>query len=382
MARRLLALAGVLLGLCACAVTPGRVPTPVATRVAGVEHLGTVTFATGTSFAGTRFGGISGLAYDAARTRWYALSDDRSQHAPARFYTLTIDMADGRLEPGDVAITAVTTLHDAAGAPFPALSLDPEGIALAPGGATVWISSEGDASTGAAPFVREFGLRDGRQVAALPLAARYLPAAGTGVRPNQAFESLTITPDGRFLVTATENALLQDGPAAGPNAVSLSRVLCYDLARSAAAREVVYVVGRAPAPPGTSASNGLVELLALDGSGTFLALERGFRAGFGAEVRLYEARMQGALDVLGVEALAGGPVPFDVERAVTKRELGDVRRLGVVPDNLEAMALGPALPDGRRLLVLASDDNFNPAQVTQFLAFAIAFEAAPGPRGP
>jgi hypothetical protein len=35
------------------------------------------------------------------------------------------------------------------------------------------------------------------------------------------------------------------------------------------------------------------------------------------------------------------------------------------------MTFGPRLADGRRSLVLLSDDNFNPAQLTLFLAFAV-----------
>jgi hypothetical protein len=35
------------------------------------------------------------------------------------------------------------------------------------------------------------------------------------------------------------------------------------------------------------------------------------------------------------------------------------------------MTFGPELPDGRRTLVLVSDDNFSETQVTQFLAFAV-----------
>ena len=40
-------------------------------------------------------------------------------------------------------------------------------------------------------------------------------------------------------------------------------------------------------------------------------------------------------------------------------------------DNIEGMSWGPMLADGKRSLVLVSDNNFNPAQVTQFLAFEV-----------
>jgi hypothetical protein len=40
-------------------------------------------------------------------------------------------------------------------------------------------------------------------------------------------------------------------------------------------------------------------------------------------------------------------------------------------DNLEAMGLGPELPGGGRALLLASDDNFQSKQRTQFLLFRL-----------
>ncbi|MDX2939877.1 esterase-like activity of phytase family protein [Streptomyces ipomoeae] len=39
-------------------------------------------------------------------------------------------------------------------------------------------------------------------------------------------------------------------------------------------------------------------------------------------------------------------------------------------DNVEGITLGPRLPDGRRTVLLVSDDNFSAVQTTQFLAFA------------
>ena len=42
------------------------------------------------SFKGTSVGGLSGLDYDPTGDVWYALSDDRSDVDPARFYTLRL----------------------------------------------------------------------------------------------------------------------------------------------------------------------------------------------------------------------------------------------------------------------------------------------------
>jgi 3-phytase len=50
-------------------------------------------------------------------------------------------------------------------------------------------------------------------------------------------------------------------------------------------------------------------------------------------------------------------------------DLSDVPGLRRV-DNVEGITLGPRLPDGRRTVLLVSDDNFSSAQTTQFLACA------------
>ncbi|MGF1513706.1 MAG: esterase-like activity of phytase family protein, partial [Elainellaceae cyanobacterium] len=343
-------------------------------------------------------GGLSGLAYDPNRDVYYALSDDRSQINPARFYTTIIDLSDGSLDAGDVAFTDVTTLLDETGNPFPEASVDPEGIAFSSLG-TLYIASEGDANALIDPFVDQFSLT-GEQISSLPVPAAYLPTNNqttgdqtSGIRNNLAFESLTITPDQRSLYTATENALFQDGPAAGLEDESLSRILKYDLATGEVAAEFVYPVDAVPEEPIPAdgfATNGLVELLAVDNNGTLLALERAFSVGQGNTVKLFEVNTQGALDVSGLDNLFREdeledegeilpPGPFEIDPAVTKREILDIEAdLGIAPDNLEALALGPVLEDGRQSLVVVSDNNFNAEdQFTQVLAFALDFDTTP-----
>jgi len=356
--------------------------------VSELEFLGEVQFPTGFTFEDTEVGGISGLAYDAVRDMYYGLSDDRSQINPARFYTLSIDLSDGHLDDGDVAFEDVVTLLDETGNPFPDSSLDPEGIALSSLG-TLYISSEGDANASIDPFVNEFSL-SGQQISALPIDDKFL---NNSIRNNLAFESLTITPDQKFLYTATENALVQDGPSASVDDESLSRIIKYDLTTGQPVAEFVYPVGTVPEEPipaDAFNTNGLVELLATDNNGTLLALERGFSVGQGNTVKLFEIQTQGALNVIDQGDLFREdeieddgevlpPGPFEIDPAVTKREILDVEAdLGIAPDNLEALALGPVLPDGRQSLIVVSDNNFNPdGQFTQVLAFAVDFDTTP-----
>ena len=245
-------------------------------KVVDVELLGEVTFPTGYVFEDTEVGGLSGITYDARKDLYHALSDDRSDIDPARYYTVKIAIANGELLDNDIEFRNVTTLRDKYGQPFPAGSIDPEGIARTRLG-QLYICSEGDANNLIDPFINRF-TRGGRQMRELPVDPKFLPAPGgaSGIRNNLAFESLTITPNGRYLYTADENALVQDGPAADVEQESLARIIKYDLLSRKAVAEFVYTVDAVPEVPDPSdafRTNGLVELLALDNNGTLLALE-------------------------------------------------------------------------------------------------------------
>ena len=338
---------------------------------ADYELIGTINFPTGYMFAGTQMGGLSSITYDSSRGVFYAISDDQSVINPARYYTLSIDLADGQLDPGDITFLDVTTLLDESGQPYAPASFDPEGLVLARPGFLIH-SSEGIANREINPFVNRYNL-DGEFTKAAPVPSKFLPIGGTqGVRQNYGFESLNVTPDRRFLYTASEGALVQDGPAANIGVSSNARILQYDLNKFRPGSEYVYVVEPVvdiPIPPTQFRVNGLVELLPLDNAGTMLALERSFSVGVGNTVRLYQIQMQGATDVSGNFALPASFVP------VSKELILDVQDdLGIVPDNLEGMAFGPVLPDGRLSLILVSDNNFDPAAVTQFIVLAVTLE--------
>jgi hypothetical protein len=334
-----------------------------------LEFRGEVIFPTGFTFMGTNVGGLSGIAYDEARGVYYSLSDDQGQLGPVRYYTLAVDVADGRLDPGDVSFRAVTTLLDGAGQPFATGSLDPEGIAYSPRDDQLVLTSEGFATTFVPPWVRRFSL-DGRQLGEIPVPDAFFPAPGRGVRLNLAFEAAAVSPNGRTLWIGTEGALVQDGPPATVTNGSRARLLRYDARTGELERQYVYVtdpIAEPPVPSTAFAVNGIADLLPLNEE-FLLAMERSFSVGApgtGNTIKLYAVKVAGADDVNGSDTL--GP---DV-RPVEKRLLLDLRTLGIPLDNVEGMTFGPRLPDGRRSLLLVSDNNFSAAGFTQFLLFAV-----------
>ena len=343
----------------AAAVTPQLTP----------QLLGQVTLPSGASFRDTAFGGLSGITYDAERGVYYAISDDRSQFDAARFYTLRIDLTDGPLQAG-VEVLSTTPLRNAKGRTFAESSLDPESIALT-GRRTLVISSEGDATRGYEAFVREFDLQ-GAQVGRFHVPDQYEPAAdgSSGIRNNLALESGGITEDGTTYFTGTENALAQDGTAATTTTGSPSRLLRYRMADRRLLSEYVYEVEpvkSAPVPAEGFVTNGLVDLLPLSRT-RLLALERGFSTGVGNTARLYVVDLADATDVRGRQAL---PTDLAGVTPAGKTLVLDLASLGITLDNLEGLTFGPELADGRRSLVLVSDDNFSATQQTQFLFFAV-----------
>ncbi len=342
-----------------------------------LQFLGQAIVPTGTTFAGTTIGGLSSITYDKKRGVFYSLSDDQSQFNPARFYTLHIDLSDGSLANGDVHFDAVTTLLAPNGLPYAPFSLDPEGLTLTKKGELI-VTSEGIAVNGIAPFVRRYSL-GGAFLGDLTVPGAFLPTSPThGVRQNLAFEAAAVAPNGKHLFVGMEAALAQDGPAASLTNGSASRILRYNLANGRLERQNVYFtdpIAQAPVPATQFAVSGLVELLPFNDE-FMLSMERSFSVGAptlgntGNTIKLYSVSFHGATNVNGDDSIAGALASRKF-RPVTKTLLLDLGTLGIPLDNVEGMTLGPRLPDGRRSLVLVSDNNFAASQFTQFLLFAI-----------
>ncbi|BAY06938.1 esterase-like activity of phytase family protein [Calothrix sp. NIES-2098] len=343
--------------------------------VSEIKFIGQATLPKGLTFQKTSVGGLSGITYDPKNDLYYAISDDRSEKAPARFYILKIDLSQGALKNGGVVPVGVTTLLNESGEKFAPGTSDTEGIALT-SKKTVFVSSEGDVRQLINPFIQEFSLSTGKAIASLPIPDKFLPTKNGryGIRNNLAFESLTISPNEKQLFTATENALIQDGVEAQPNTSTSCRILQYNLLTKQPEKEFLYQTE--PISPflnftGKFAS-GLPDLVALDNRGSFLSLERSF-TGLGFAILLFQVSLEGADEIQHIDSLLS--INPQKIKPVQKKLLLDLRTIDVLLDNIEGLTLGPKLPDGQRSLILVSDNNFNALQRTQILAFKLKIES-------
>ncbi|KPH08369.1 esterase-like activity of phytase family protein [Rhizobium acidisoli] len=340
---------------------------PFSDCAAGISlsYLGEFVIPTGRMENGVEFGGISGLDFDAATGHYIAISDDRSDKAPARFYELDVDVDASGLK--GVSIVKHVTLKDKNGEPFAAKTVDPESIRLGKDG--IYWGSEGDAKALLSPFVRVTA-PDGSFVREFKLPEGFAPTAdkSTGIRDNLAFEDIAVAPSGDVFV-GVEAALYQDGPNPSLTTGSLSRIIRYDGATGEPKAQYVYPISPIP-QAATKADggndNGMSEMLALDDH-RLLAVERSYAQGFGNNVKIMMMDLTDATDISAIASLAKND-----QRVVPARksQVLDLRAIGLIPDNIEAMSLGKA-KDGTDVLILGSDNNFSAAQKTQFYAFKI-----------
>lgn len=344
-------------------------PTTATEREAP-HYLGQTRLAHGALFDGTVVGGLSGISYDPGSGLYYLISDDRSARNPARFYTARINVSDKGID--GLEFVATHPLLDQDGRPFPALDADarppvvppdPEGIAVDGARQLLYWSSEGerDGHLVRDPSVRVATL-DSRYVGEFALPPMlYMSGDQAGPRQNHALEGLTLTPSRRHLWAAMEGPGQEDGELPTPSAGALTRITRFDVETRTATAQYAYPIDKVESGP--RGDNGLTDLVALDEE-NFLAVERGY--GTRVQASIYRVSVGDADNVLERPSLLGPP-----PRTVTKTLLVDLPRAVDPLDNIEGITFGPQLPDGRQSLVVVSDDNFNPEQITQVVAFAV-----------
>lgn len=340
--------------------------TATASQAPGLRLIGETRLPHKLQFQGTSVGGLSGVDYDPASGMYYLLSDDGGSVSPPRFYTARMALTAHKL--GAIELTGVTFLQ---GLNAP----NPESIRWhAPSQSLLW-TSEGDAVRFTAPALYQTR-PDGTLERTYPLPPMFDFGLTSGARINKTLEGLAITADGQTAWLAMEAALRQDGdePTVS-NPGGPSRFTQIDLASGKVVKQIAYpmdTIPKAPSPPNANADNGVVEVLMLDAH-RMLVLERAYMAGLDDRtrnsLRLYLIDTRQATDTLSVAALKPGNHTPASKTLVADFASFTASGQLMLLDNTEGMCWGPRLPNNKRTLLLVSDDNFNPRQITQFLAF-------------
>ena len=110
--------------------------------------------------------------------------------------------------------------------------------------------------------------------------------------------------------------------------------------------------------------------------GQFLVIERDGKEGKEATAkRIYQVDLRGATPIEGGECLPANGLSADA--CVKKRLLIDLldpkfELAGEkFPQKVEGLSFGPTLPDGRRLLVVCTDNDFLSDKASWFYFFAV-----------
>ncbi len=335
-----------------------------------------------------RLGGFSALDYSGTADRFAALSD-RGPDDGAVGYPCRVQMLDIRIQPGTIpavsfSVAQTVMLRDGQHRNFVGSSatinatettghrLDPEGFRFGPD-QTMYVSDE------YGPTLLQF-TADGTELRRFALPEYWLVATPnadkvkenrantTGRASNRGVECLAMSADGKSLVGLMQGPLLQDGKRTEKDIVvgRNCRLVQIEIA-TGKLREYVYQLD--------SIDNGNSEILAY-GANQYLVLERDSLAGQQAGYRkLILIDLSKATDILGTvtlsEELSEGIVP--VERQAFLDLLDPQWNLAgeSMPEKIEGLTFGPPLADGRKTLLIGTDNDFESANASQIWVFAV-----------
>lgn len=336
------------------------------------------------------WGGISAVEFTGNDHDYVLVADrgpaDGATEYRCRFHLLKLEVDAGQTPSVTATIQKTILLEDESGRPLVgsdaaidkdqarSLRFDPEGIRVDRHG-RIFMSDE------YGPSVYEFS-ESGKRTAILKVPPRFKIARPSkqaaeeasqnmsGRQPNGGLEGLAIIPDCTKLYASMQRPLIQDSRAGkegekrhGTN----TRIIEFDVAHGTT-REFLY--------PLDDTRNGVSEILAINAH-EFLVLERDGKGGQEALAKkIYKVDLAGATDISQHDKLPADGIPAGVT-PVRKSLFLDMLspKFGLAgssfPEKIEGLAFGPDLADGRRLLVVAVDNDFIADKPILLHAFAI-----------
>ncbi|NII84941.1 esterase-like activity of phytase family protein [Pedobacter sp. SG908] len=367
--------------LSSCSATKYAVVKQNETSISSVKFLDEYIMPLNPIFQNTVVGGLSGIDYDAKQNQYYMISDDPSQHSPARIYTAQIDIRENKID--TVRVTGVTYMLQENGKQYPQYGIDksvkPDGESVRYNPLTkqlLW-SSEGERlfRKGDTTIVQPgltFISTEGKFLDTIPMPKGfYFTKTESGPRKNALFEGLTYADQYKTLYASLEEPLYQDGPqAAFEYDKALTRILKFDIATKKNIGQYAYNLDAMPVKPTVENDwnvNGISEILAINNH-TLLVMERAWAKGHDDHtfIKLYLVDLNGAENEINNASFLKNP-----PRPLTKKLLFDFDSLNRHIDNFEGVTFGPKLPNGHYSLIFCVDNNFGKFQVQQFFLFEI-----------
>ena len=337
-----------------------------------------------------RLGGFgSAIAYTGQGNK-YLLLPDRGPGDGANSFTCRFHLADITVStPGkiDFKLLKTTLLKTPEGNPLTGLSkgfgpsdnrFDPEGIRVLKNGSILLSDEYGPSvwlfdSTGKLKhkfLIPEKFLIQNKSDDA---EKEFPPFNKKGRVTNKGFEGIAISSDQKKWLAALQGSLIQDrNPSNSDLKTNGDNLRFLETSfEGKHLREIVYKM--------ESAKNGVSEILAI-GEEDYLVLERDSDAGESAGFKkIFRISTKNATDVSKIISLPAPKLPEGIV-PVTKTLFLDLLdpKFGLkgkdFPAKIEGLAFGPDLPDGRKLLIITTDNDFKPDEPTWIYAFAVKID--------
>ncbi len=347
------------IGLLSCATT-----TNINDSNVKLRYLDDVVIPQNLEIEDTKVGGLSGIDYH--NGMYYLVCDQPSN---PRIYKAEIPFINRSID--TVLISEVIKL-DKNDVFYKEHTPDLEGIRFDAESNELVISAEGSIQNGNDPSIFHIST-EGKFISSYEIPEYFKASGDQKPRNNGVFEGLAESFDKSAYWVAMELPLVKDGPKPKIYATNSSvRITKFNKETQAAESQFAYKLdGISKLPINWFAVNGVTEILEY-AKDKFLVLERAYSAGYGSNgntVKIFDVDASKATNTLKMKNLRKSDYQNAEKRLVFDFKSVKNFLTEETIDNIEGMTFGPDLPNGKKSLILVSDDNFSSFsdQITQFI---------------
>jgi len=361
--RKIITLLSISLLFCSCGVTK-----KIENNNITLKYLDEYVLSPDTKLNNTVVGGLSGIDYHDGK--YYLVSDQASN---PRIYGASIGIKNNKFQ--EVSIKELITIQKTG--EYSNVALDLEALSFDELRDEFIIASEGLIDERKNPGV--YRLSKNGKIKGSFTIPDYFKAEGEQMpRNNGVFEGVSESFDQQGYWVATELPLEKDSskPKIFPSRTHI-RITKFDKNTGEPVTQFVYKVdGIAKLPINYFAVNGVTEIMEY-ADGRFLILERSYSAGYGSKgntVKIFDVNSSNANETLKIDRLKGEEYETAEKKLVFNFKSVKNQLSEKIIDNIEGMCFGPKLENGKKSLILISDNNFNSfvEQKNQFILMEIS----------